>query len=493
MIRYHVALAPKSIAVAIALAALTSPSIYGQAPPEKNERDVVTVPAKGMEIFRYALHKKDITPLSGLDDIDPAKTMIILMGEESVRRFANDAKVLAAVRNGASLLIASNGGDEEHLREYGVQLLKDRVEADEEHSYERKKRNPFVQPILQPSADPKTAEFIFQELGSSGSSALATNNPTVLRIIGRERNVPLQALARYPESARFSSDRQQLNPQRDLFAVAGHFPYSRGQHPNPGRFMILADHSIFENIMVWQQNNANRFFMLDCREWLQGNEMKSMCLFVEDGKVRTQFDLRAPEKPLDLWKFLAMMRHIVNKGGNQLIEETQQQNVYNRVLFEYFGLTPHSVLRSLLIGISVFALLVGFVALVRVRMRADPARALITPQLAALIPRHGTLKQRFDGQLDSNNVYEPVRDLIREFMTGMDAEPDSGGRPPQILIEDGYQGPSALRRRIMRLWTIGFGAEPVKVPPSQWSKLYEDLQGVLQDADEGWWRFVAGK
>ena len=138
-------------------------------------------------------------------------------------------------------------------------------------------------------------------------------------------------------------------------------------------------------------------------------------------------------------------------------------------------------------------LLTGFVMLVRSRIRPDPARALVTPQLAALIPRHGALKQRFDGQLESNNIYEPVRELVREFMAGMDAEPDERGRPPEIVIEDGCENPVALRRRIMRLWSLGFGVEPVKVVPSQWSKLSVDLQEILHDADEGWWKFVMEK
>jgi len=476
-------------AVVNALLAAGAASSLGQ--DQTNDENTVTLKPLGMEIFRFALFKQKIEPLSNVNELlgNPANTIIILMGEESLNWIHFD-NIRVAVRQGASLLIASDrsnpGGT---LREaFGVTLTNERVEADPDDCYRNEILKPYVQPFRNladldqaaPETDKSSPRFPFQSLAGAGENALATNIATVLRI---SPNNPwkLQPLAGYPFSARSALRNGRLHPQRDLFAAGG----TMGK----GRVMILADHSIFENFMVWREDNANRYFMQDCIDWLQGPEKKTKCLFVEDGNVRTDFELKVPEKPMDWWKYLAYGRHVINKAGNQLIEESQEKDIFNRLFVGKFG--QRAIIRFVLIAVSALVLLAGFLMLIRGRVRPDPARTLVTPELAALIPRHGVLKQRFEGQIDSNNVYESARQLVREFMTGMDAEPGADGRPPQIVIEDGYRNPAALRRRIMRLWTIGFSPTPVKVLPQHWTRLTEDLRGILEDADEGWWRFVS--
>ena len=48
-----------------------------------------------------------------------------------------------------------------------------------------------------------------------------------------------------------------------------------------------------------------------------------------------------------------------------------------------------------------------------------------------MIPRGTVLQQRFDGQLATANLYEPARDMVRDFLGGLDAEPDAQGHPPR--------------------------------------------------------------
>ena len=76
--------------------------------------------------------------------------------------------------------------------------------------------------------------------------------------------------------------------RRDFFAASGKM--------GEGRFLVLADHSVFVNLMTLQFDNANLAFTENCINWLKGDEERTRCLFVEDGEIRTDFKL--PDAPL---------------------------------------------------------------------------------------------------------------------------------------------------------------------------------------------------
>jgi hypothetical protein len=468
-------------AVAAALIVAVTPRGFGQ--PEQAAKPKL-LRAADMEIFRYLFHEKGIEPRRSIEEAmaEPGETIIVLVGPDSLsHRFVANA-LLTAFHDGASVLIASDQSSQNTLlgRLFGVEIANDLVTAAEEDCYRNNLQDPFVRPIRalfeDDASSPRT---IFAQLDGAGAGALATNNASFLRIHSRNALKP-QALAGYPFSAR-GARAGELDPGKDLFAA--------GAHQENGRLLVLADHSVFTNGMVWKEDNANLEFARSCIDWLKGAEKKSHCLFVEDGVIRTDFDLPMVQQPPKglLWKLLAA-RHLINHRGNALLTEVEERNGLNSMLLSKFDL--RTIVRSLLIVLTGLVLLAGFSMLIRNRVHPDPARTLVTPELAALIPRGNVLQQRFDGLLEADNVYEPARQLVREFFAGMDAEPDAQGRPPQIDVVDGYNDSAGLCRRIMRLWTIGFASTPVKVLSKHWSELARDLQEVLQDADEGWWRFV---
>ena len=45
----------------------------------------------------------------------------------------------------------------------------------------------------------------------------------------------------------------------------------------------------------------------------------------------------------------------------------------------------------------------------------------------------------------------------------------------------------------MRIWEIAYGSAPAPIKPEAWSKIAEDLKEILEDADNGWWKFAPAR
>lgn len=456
---------------------------YGFGQDSDSSKQIV-IKSEKTEIFRHLLYRANIESLSNLDQAiaDPRNSIVILLGNESINRYL-DGQLRLFVEQGGSLLVASDQRSTNFTlaRSFGVIIIGNTVEAAPEDCYHGRKGQPFVRPIRALFDNDKTSpKTIFKDLDGAGEGALATNIASVLRIISTGASKP-EPLAAYPFSSWVQNPANRLDSSKDLFAAGG--------HREEGRFLVLADHSVFVNGMVWKFDNANLFFTRDCISWLQGEEKKSRCLFIEDGIVRTEFELPTLDKDESELDFALKIMKFLEMRGNSIVSEAEERNLHNNWLLSMFPRGLRDVLRLVVIVGTCIVAVFGFMLLLRGRTAPDPARTLVTPALAALIPRGNVLRQRFDSLLGSDNIYESARQLVREFLAGLDAEPDARGQPPQVEIRDGYEDEPGLRRRIMRLWRIGYGTEPVRVAPSEWPTLGKDLKDVLLDADEGWWKF----
>jgi hypothetical protein len=263
-----------------------------------------------------------------------------------------------------------------------------------------------------------------------------------------------------------------------------------------GRYLVLADHSIFLNQMLLASTdgvnrlNSNLEFTIACIDWLKGTQERDRCLFVEDGEVKTDFEIHFPEKDeSDLAKILKLLTFLeANGNGNKIVAKLEDADFFNSLLRAHYS--TREIIRTFIIILVCLSIFMLFWMTIRNRSGTDPARALVTPELAAMIPRGDVLHQRFDSLNEVENVYEAARQLIRDFLSGLDAEPDVGGLPPKLVIEDGYEDEDGLRRKLGRLWRIAYDGEPVKVAPATWGVIKQDIKDVLADADDGWWKFV---
>lgn len=480
-------------------------SAYGRAQdePEEEER-APEVRADGMEYFRHKLHEAGMQPLQFWTEVrnNPHRTVIVLVGDVSVRMFLT-REIQDAVRDGAAILIATDKSTQRtNLQAFlSLRVTGEKVDASPEGCFQGKTGrgkpfHPFVRPFRAVRGlEEDSPKKMFHELGLTGADALATNHPSVLQVVPNRLPAP-EPLAGYPfNSWRGKDENDKLVPERDLFAAGGFYA--------GGRYLVLADHSIFLNQMLLAYSedtgllNSNLQFTIDCIDWLKG-EHRDRCLFVEDGEVKTDFELHFPEQNLtELQRMLKFMEFLETNGnGNRILRSVQDADILNpfsmAILSEKLKTPVNTrvIVRVVVIVLVCLSIFFLFWMTIRNRASTDPARLLVTPELAAMIPRGDVLRQRFDSLQEVDNVYEAARQLVRDFLSGMGAEPDARGLPPRLIIEDGYEDADGLRRKVGRLWRIAYDTEPVRVAPETWNTIKEDLKAVLADADDGWWKFV---
>jgi hypothetical protein len=457
---------------------------------------VVVVPADGTEAFRKMMFDLHIEALQKPQDISaaPAKTIIVLFGDDSVRNYLN-AEVEQAVKQGAALVIASdrNSNRTQLKTLFGVEITGDMVlVTNPREAYEGRPYWPFVRPkaaAFWPVAQGSPQEF-FNKLEPAGENALATCNTSVVKRTwlpgGNLQMTPLEGVAGYPPSAE-TVRHGKLDSKKEFFAVGGKW--------GEGKVLVLGDHSPFYNRLVLAKfadadDNANAKFSSDMLEWLQsGKEERNRCLFVADGKINSDFDA-IPDIDPDLpfneeFNFLA-------EAMNQNIPYWEKQNTFNDFASQFLGPGgARYVMRWILLIVTGALLVYCFFRLIGAVVRADPARTLVTHEVAAMIPRGGVLEQRFDSQHEVNNLYEVARDRIREEFAPINAEPHDQGQPPALKIDPSHKDPRQLRKRIMKLWEIAYASHPVKVSRDYWYEVLDQLDSVMKQYEDQWWSFEA--
>jgi hypothetical protein len=497
----------REMSLLVVLFLASAPGRAQDEPKEQPKSDSQTayVPAIGMEGFRYILQRRGLEPVQSIADVnEPSQTVIVLLGPASITSNDDLARIFELLKRGASLLVATDGATDSRLFELGVTITGARV-YNEQKCYLHRPDFPFVEPIRSRIPDPDTPEKVFEgftpDVAPDGSNAIATNETSILNLVpptganlrSGVRLTP-HALARYPsQSFKESASSWKGNIIRKaLVALVRDDLFAAGGKLGNGRFLVLADHSVFINWMILKNDNANREFIHSSMDWLQGPvdsaNKKTKCLFIEDGEIKTDFDLPVRETEISTLDLMAKAMTLFESHGDRIVAELEERDFFNRTLLA--SVDGRDIRRGALIALTLCLLAVGLARLLRGRVAADPARTLVTPELAAIIPRGPLLKQRFEGQLDADNLYEAARNMARDFFGGMSVEPDSVG-PPALFVTDQHPNAPELRSKIERLWQLGFGTQSRRISARDWRGLCDDLKKILEEFDRGWWKFVA--
>jgi Domain of unknown function (DUF4350) len=466
------------------LLALVGGSALGQdgEPPREAGQPIVVVDPNGTDVFRDLLVDAGFRPQRVIEEAlqDPSHTLIIALGDLTV--FQQHAASLPRFLNGGgALLLATDSPYSDPV--LGFEISGKYVHTPErEHSYRGDGHCPIVQSYGDPGLGQGVPYHIFHNVGPP-MAPLATNNPSAVRRIAQLGGMKFgDTLAGYPPSARFV-DGSKLVPGVDYFAFGGLI--------GRGHFLVLADHSVFINRMMAQskRDNSNVEFARNCLDWLQssGDQPRTRCLFLEDGTIRTQFALPTPSVPEKPMPPLDVLINTFLQHGNNLIAELQGRDAFNTALLSNFSLS--AIVRTILLGLTAILLVVGLLRLWSARTGPDPA-AQLTAQAAPLIPRGSAVRQRHAAQLEQGNLYELARQRVRDqFQFLDDIDWNGAKRPPNVVVEWHVPDRRRLRKRVERLWQIGYGSKPVRVPRREWDSFDADLDNVVRAAQDGWWRF----
>src|SRR5262249_18482707 len=107
------------------------------------------------------------------------------------------------------------------------------------------------------------------------------------------------------------------------------FPFAVAGKVGKGRLVVLADHSVFIDIMLATKENGNAAFAENCVGWLaEGRQPRDRVLFYEEGTIRTKFDvLPVRDVPIDLpppEKLVPLM--------DRFLADAERSDTFDRIL-----------------------------------------------------------------------------------------------------------------------------------------------------------------
>ena len=494
--------APFALLLAAALAAFVTPSPAAA----QGEKRQVEVAADGSDLFRALLDRRGIKPIkySEINKVGRWDDVIVIMLGSTSGRGGNVGNAIGyvqtALRSRGAGLVASDTSiqlgwaqDFNAGRQASAEIQMARVECSDKDAVlvvdigdgnpRPRSDCPFVVPLFG-GADAWDAPNPDMPIGRvfGGLNRIATNKPSYITTNGfaGEFRYPL---ARFPEkSFNTSGGFRQALPKGALFALGG-----QGEDWNEYHFLAMADGDVFINQMLIEPGTDNLELAYRTIEFLQGPTRRKRCLFIENGRVIEEFDgLRkafASQKPSGIPNPAAAQKVIVEQV-DRMLDRMQTENVLNNTLLRSPGFR-----RIMWLILVLLAIRVTFYLLQRWGATKKPTDQPPPPTVAG-VPAGppGVFDRRQKELLRRDNLYEPVRDLVREFFVALGIHGDQGPRHPKVVVSDAVRKPESLRQAIRDFWKLAYGP-PQEVTVGRWRELEPYFNRLREAHADGKWRF----
>lgn len=492
-----------------------------QQPRAEEERKQPTVPADGTEVFQYLLDTAKLKPVKASEIGSLGGRMgdvvIIVLGY-SDRRLPDRHTGISEAGNvllaGGGVLIASDiytplgnfpNGPPDPVGGIripnGFVASTDQTQPRSQFMPQRSFNMPFVVPLDPPPGPPGPEWRVF-----NGLKRIATNRPSFI-LAPKPRAEFASRLASYPEDCRFYNNDDRvgggIDQERHFFAVGG-----SGQHmPDPSRrhrLLVLADPSVFINqMMLASDENGqtdNLEFGARVVKYLAERDdgsRRTRCLLIQNGEVIEDFSkLRGMmQPPLPLPNIMAMQDKLTD-FGNKILDHFQTNDVSNKALLgteeekrnrNFLGIMKYVFFALIMIRIVWYLLRQTWTAKRPADGPPPPSGGL--PVLPEKEKPRGLFDRRQKELLRRNNLYEPVRMVVRDMFLAAGGPEEPPKRLPEVEISDVVGKPDTLVDALTDLWKIAYG--PARVVTVQRWKLLEPLfERVRQAHAEGKWRFV---
>lgn len=528
--------------LAVVAALLAASMAAAQQRREAQKPRMIT--GEGTEGFRALLASRGLKPIEDPAEAlqDPKHTLVIAF--RGANRFGNsypdqigklgfDPK-REFVDQGGALFFASDQsmglGGSGWNRSFGFQItgsILSSAEVGPDLCYKRNPQCPFVRGIdnsvpdlFQPSKLGKRRPL--DEVAES-LRRVATNRPSYLLPAGDK----LDDLARFEQAYRVEAvpGWRPLNLGRQYGA---RFAQAR-RYEGGGRFLVLADHSVFINSMLLpsaqfardaatgDSANDNLAFASNCLDWLvTGPEgvTRNRVLFLEDGKIWTKNDydlaLQAvpsfKDDPLGFLKLAGSMLLNNHEQVEEILSNVERDKYISDLergdgkevkplgrqlndwitenLFEKF-----EIVRAVIVLGMVVLLGYGIISLIKSRFSYSRKTPRLSLALDRVKPRAGLLEMRLRGGVGRGQYYEIARDRAREMFAALDLTPAEGSPPPAITVNAGWRLRVVAERQFREIWTVAFGIEATPVTLRKWEQWHRQLDQIQSMIRRGQIRF----
>jgi hypothetical protein len=268
----------------------------------------------------------------------------------------------------------------------------------------------------------------------------------------------------------------------------------------------MADEAVFVNFLMapapTDGQTDNIVLAQRVVEHLQGPDgQRKRCALYEKGRLVENFDtvrelLRAQDPELNLPDPLAMllaMQGPLVDFGNKIFDEVQTRDLHNTMLLGSpdnpggQARRVSAIVTGLLVLGSMWAAWFLLRRVWRSRLPTDNPPPPY-PGGSVTADRSGGLFDRRKRELvRRNNLYEPVRDALRDLFAAAGAHGGPGVKPPRIECTDAVRRPGRLREAVWELWRLAYG-RPVVVTARRWQELEQVIERLRREhADGTWW------
>lgn len=258
--------------------------------------------------------------------------------------------------------------------------------------------------------------------------------------------------------------------------------------------MLLADHSIFINEMLLQEDKAvdttddigNVTFAYNALEWLRGDEQqRNKVMFVIDGRIESELNIPLIQQPITLKELEAQ----VAAGGNALVKKfNEEETTINRGMIKGLGRGPGRMLFGrrnwyrnwFLLLIMIVTLAFGFYGFRRLRRATHHIESGV-PLLATALernePERNQVLSRQESLLESNILTSQAKEAAKEFFQefigiNLDAE-----LKLTVAIQGGWWQRWSWKRRVFQLWNFALGK-------LKWTVSVRGFRGILNQIDQ---------
>ncbi len=471
--------------LAVAALLLSGPTLRA----DDNQEDY----SKGTHVFRLILQLKSHLEFEekGFTEKDePSECVIVILGDPSGLRKVPRGLNQFLAAGGAVLFATDKATFDIGLLAYSIRISGDMVACnDSDKTYRGSKWCPLVEPT-QAGRDDVFADLAIAP-AAGGRRGLATNLTSYLDV---ERHVlaffKLSVLANLPAGCvRVNNQGKTVVdnvPERLPFAVGG--PIG----DEGGRLLVIADHSIFINLMMQQTDNGNLQFGFRVAAWLNESGKRKKVLFIEDGVLKGKVEakqLQALPIPPEIPK--PSLDALIGVA-DQLLGDLEQEDVFNKFLVD--NMPPPRLMRWLLILFTLLLVYYGFSRSRRGRHRLETAAPLLAIAVRRGKPNASAIELRHQSLVSGNNLWEPARVLARQFfesaLGGALAAPPSGRvRLPPFQVElRGLRG-WFMAQRVRRLWRFAHQPVPQPVTMRQFRKFARKVADLKDAVAQGRIRF----
>jgi hypothetical protein len=419
--------------------------------------------------FRRLLYERGFQPLESFEKLaeSPAHSILIVFGDTRILDLKDD-KVRDFVIKGGALFVATdhevpkgslpiiNWNDR-----FGVAFKGQPVLGVAENSYQENVQCPFISPVQ--GARPNLFANLKLPVACNRAGYL-----TISPLTARDRE--LARLAVFEGE----SWHNELGRRNRPFAAGGRW--------GDGRMLFMADHSIFINNMMLQADLDNVGFTFNCMDWLSDGPTgrRDRVLFYEDNEIQKTFDVPVQMPPIRLPDDLT-------KLANDVLAGLENENKHNELLMQF--IPEHQIPTFLTILLTS---LLGFYLIRRLwqsRFRLYRGAPLLATTLARYAPTGATLSERHKALLADGNLWEPAREMARDFFETALGTHEPPKELPRFEASENWLTRRFLDKLLTHLWRLAYSNSPERIVPASFAHLAAQLDELKAALSDGSLRF----